>query len=220
MRPPSIRFTYAKQRLLILRFYHPVASIVVPTELLDDKEFFNPGKAAVALRAWKLQMAAYIIMRFLVDITGSIGNDATLDSLKYQNHSKAVYYCLIVPVAHTMVMMMDKEAATTLSVSGILGALPGVWYKKIRTQIGAYGCWSPEGLKAQKESDEPRAKKHKMACGVHHTVFRVLYLLSLDKDKVGGLTGDKKWITQEQSNNLYLDYDGDVRMLEKVRTTM
>ena len=101
-------------------------------------------------------MAAYIIMRFLVDITGSISNHANLDSYKHERH--AVYYCLIVPVAHTMVMMMDNEEETNLSVAGILEALPGNWYKKIKHQIGTYGCWSPEGLKAKKPKIQAKAQ--------------------------------------------------------------
>ena len=78
-------------------------------------------------------MAAYIIMRFLIDITGSISNYANLDSYKHNCH--AVYYCFILPVTHTMMMMMNIKEETDLSMSHILSAFPRYWYKKIRNQI-------------------------------------------------------------------------------------
>ena len=59
-----------------------------------------------------------------------------------------------------------------------------------------------------------------MAKGVHHTVFRVLHLLSLNKDKIGGLGPKQLWITEEQRKNLYANFDGHVRRLEKDRANL
>ena len=154
-------------------------------------------------------MSSFIIMTFPNDsssfpndISGVISEDANLDSYRLDERDRPVFYCLILPVVHTMVMMMDKEDKTNLSVSGILKAKAGSWIKQIRKKISKFGCWSYVSLLAQRGQTGTVAVGHKMAKGVQNTVAQVVMLLSLDEDRLGGLGATKRWLTDSEHQNL------------------
>ena len=218
--PECNRYDYGQQRRLMLRYYHPVASITVPSDLLNDTDFFVKGKGARSLRSWKLNMASFIIITFLHDISGVISESANLDSYRLDEEDRPVFYCLILPVVHTMVMMMDNEDKTNLSVNKILRAKPGSWIKRIKQQISQFGCWSYHGLKEHKGQTRNVAGGNRMAQGVHYTVARVVKLLSLDKDRLGGLGATKLWLTNGERQDLDQNINRHVVKIEKERDTV
>ena len=59
-----------------------------------------------------------------------------------------------------------------------------------------------------------------MARGVHHTVARVVKLLSLDDDRLGGLGATKLWLTNKECQDLDQNINRHVVKIEKERDTV
>ena len=202
---------HAELRSLILRYYHPVASIAIPSQFLEDNLFFERGQGAKRIQAWKVQMAAFITLRLLKGVTSKQCKSQDLAS--YETTNRPLYFCFILPIVHTMVMMMDNEPQTNLTVNGILTAKPGSWFSNIRGTLREHGVWSYERLtKEQCKTDPPLTSAYGQAMcrGIEYTVAQIFLLLVAKPEKMAGLTHRQLWITDAQKRDLYTHYNQHV----------
>ena len=195
-------------RRLILRYFHHVAAICVPMKILRNNNFFPSRCGLRRLRTWKRAMAAYIVLSFVRE--GEDGFDTSVSLNCFQTLSPALYWCFILPVVHTMVVMMDNERPTNLSVTNILDYNVGNFVKRMAVKITECGVWSQERLKLEKDKHghhlTPAIGKP-MALGVHHTVARIFIMLSSSDAPLRDLRDVLLWLTVTQKTGLLTGFD-------------
>ena len=199
-------------RPLILRYYYHIATIKIPSTLSNCKVFFAPGVAVRRIRAWKTSMAAYIVHSFVRNVERGLG--AVNKLVSYQTEWPAMYWCFIIPVVHTMVMMMDNERPTNLQMNEILNYNVKNFMKRIIGEVTKVGIWSVERLIYEKHKHGKKLTStvgNEMAQGLHYMVAKIFFMLNTTDGPLRGLDHDKNWITKVQKTNMLKDIDGWVK---------
>ena len=192
-------------RCLCLRYFHPIALLEIsPDHLLNNRTYFAVT-GSKRVRLWKLNMAAYIVFMLCQGNTFTLTDDASLNSFKTIDPEK--YWCFIVPVVHTMVVVMDNERKTTLSARNILNFKVKSFRTRMKADIQEHGVWSEERILGDPAFQSvPQHIGRTMTRGVHHTVARIFHLLTPEAG-LDGLGDHMTWLTNEQRTVLLENFD-------------
>jgi hypothetical protein len=195
-----------------LRFYHYVMSQVYMDQNQFDGKYFGDSSHG-RYKHWKKCIAAYIIYAMGVDKTTKVGRDVKLSNYKQQRPE--FYWCYIVPTALTMVVLMDNEPNSNLTLTEILNVNIGNWHRGIHQCIKKKGVWSPEfvadALRSPSEAD-PNITRRTTA-GVHYVIAKILYFISDARPIMHGLTRQMAYVTNEQYADLYDSVDKYIKVL-------
>ena len=131
--------TLEEASVLALRYYHIVAQISMDKKFLGNKTFFSRS-GSTTIKSMKTNMAAFIIFTFIVGVQRTLTQHDDLTT--FRSSDPPMFWCFIVPLAHTMVMMMDNEEKANLTMEGILHSKVGSFVNRLKEKIISYGVWS------------------------------------------------------------------------------
>jgi hypothetical protein len=199
-----------------LRFYHYVMSQVYMDQNQFDGKYFSDG-SHTRYKHWKKCIAAYIIYAMGVDKNTKVRRDVKLSN--YKQERPEFYWCYIVPTALTMVVLMDNEPNSNLTLTGILNVNIGNWHRGIHKCIQKKGVWSPEfvadALRSPSEADQNITRR--TTAGVHYVIAKILYFISDARPIMHGLTRQMAYVTNEQYADLYDSVDEHIEVLHPPR---
>ena len=154
-------------------------------------------------------MAAYIVHSLVKNVERGLG--AVNKLVCYETEWPAMYWCFIIPVIHTMVMMMDNERPSNLQMHEILNYNVKNFTKRIIGEVTKAGIWSVERLMFEKHKHGKKLTQtvgNEMAQGLHYKVAKIYFMLSTTDGPLRELDHDKNWITNVQKKKLFKDIDG------------
>jgi hypothetical protein len=195
---------------LALRYYRYCSVTCIPNYFVGCERFFNQhgSMGYKRLRAWKVNMAAYIIYRLAKGFESGFERPCLIDyKHSTDEDEQRFFYCFVLPTALTMTIMMDNETTQNLTMEKILYANLPNFSKSLHKAIAEDGIWSytwitqslaTNGMLHQ-NNGVTQAEGHRITKGVEFNVYHIYAMIT---PRLKTPPANKQWVLREEKNLL------------------